>query len=312
MSVESLRADIVEIGRRMYARGYTASNDGNISVRVGDDRLLMTPKSVCKGFMTPDMMCVTDLAGKKIQGDRDPSSEMLMHLEVYRQRPDVRAVVHAHPPTATGFAVAGIPLDRAVLAEVLTTLGSIPLAEYATPSTSELPEAVRKYIKAHDGMLLANHGALTVGGDLYSAYYKMETVEHFAQISLVARMLGRENLISREEVLRLQGLRGTYGIQAPAPICLDPDVSGSSTPAQTVVAGRPEGEDKDAATCQTVQAPAGTGSRLVPALDFMNDSRFRASAALQQAAREAGDEAEIRLTYRELSALIEDAIKSLR
>ena len=145
--------------------------------------------------MTPDMMCITDLEGRKLQGDRDPSSEMLMHLEVYRQRPDVQAVVHAHPPTATGFAVAGIPLDRAVLAEVLTTLGSIPIAEYATPSTSELPEAVRKYIKAHDGMLLANHGALTVGADLFAAYYKMETIEHFAKISLVARLLGRENLI---------------------------------------------------------------------------------------------------------------------
>ena len=226
MTIESLRADIVEVGRRMYARGYTASNDGNISVRVGDDRLLMTPKSVCKGFMTPDMMCVTDLAGRKIQGDRDPSSEMLMHLEVYRQRPDVKDVVHAHPPTATGFAVAGIPLDRAVLAEVLTTLGSIPLAEYATPSTVELPEAVRKYIKAHDAMLLANHGALTVGGDLFSAYYKMETIEHFAKISLVARMLGGENLISRDEVMRLQELRGTYGIKAPAPICLDPAAPG--------------------------------------------------------------------------------------
>ena len=118
--------------------------------------------------------------------------------------------------------MAGIPLDRAVLAEVLTTLGSIPIAEYATPSTSELPEAVRKYIKAHDGMLLANHGALTVGTDLFSAYYKMETIEHFAKISLVARMLGRENLIAREEVDRLQGLRGSYGIKAPAPICPDP------------------------------------------------------------------------------------------
>ena len=135
-------------------------------MRLGADRLLMTPKSVCKGFMTPDMMCITDLDGRKLQGDRDPSSEMLMHLEVYRQRPDVQAVVHAHPPTATGFAVAGIPLDRAVLAEVLTTLGSIPIAEYATPSTAELPEAVHKYIKAHDGMLLANHGALTVGRPL--------------------------------------------------------------------------------------------------------------------------------------------------
>jgi L-fuculose-phosphate aldolase len=281
MSVESLRADIVEIGRRMYARGYTASNDGNISVRIDASRLLMTPKSVCKGFMTPDMMCVTDLDGKKLQGDRDPSSEMLMHLEVYRQRPDVQAVVHAHPPTATGFAVAGIPLDRAVLAEVLTTLGSIPLAEYATPSTAELPEAVGKYIKAHDGMLLANHGALTVGGDLYSAYYKMETIEHFAKISLVARTLGRENLISREEVMRLQELRGTYGIKAPAPICAD--------------------EPVDDATCQTVQAPEGDGARLIPDV-----------IGVPARAERAGDEAEIRLTYRQLSALIEDAIRNLR
>jgi L-fuculose-phosphate aldolase len=273
----SLRADIVEVGRRMYARGYTASNDGNISVRLGPDRLLMTPKSVCKGFMTPDMMCITDLEGKKLQGDRDPSSETLMHLEVYRQRPDVRAVVHAHPPTATGFAVAGIPLDRAVLAEVLTTLGSIPIAEYATPSTRELPEAVRKYIKAHDGMLLANHGALTVGADLFGAYYKMETIEHFAKISLVARMLGRENLLSREEVTRLQDLRGAYGIKAPAPIC-----------AETV-------EDE---SCQVVQAPAGGGKRLVP--------------EMVRRAAEADGEGEIRLTYRELSALIEEAIRSLR
>src|SRR3990170_7132068 len=173
-SETQLRADIVEVGRRMYARGYTASNDGNISARLDDRRLVMTPKSVCKGFMTPEMLCITDLDGTKLAGERDPSSEMQMHLEVYRQRPDVEAVVHAHPPIATGFAVAGIPLDRAVLAEVLTTLGSVPIAEYATPSTLELPEAVRKYIKAHDGMLLANHGALTVGADLFAAYYKME------------------------------------------------------------------------------------------------------------------------------------------
>src|ERR671922_1030536 len=219
VSESQLRADIVEVGRRMYARGYTASNDGNISARLGADRLLMTPKSVCKGFMTPDMMCITDLDGRKLQGDRDPSSEMLMHLEVYRQRPDVRAVVHAHPPIATGFAVAGIPLDRAVLAEVVTTLGSVPIAEYATPSTKELPEAVRKYVRAHDGMLLANHGALTLGTDLFSAYYKMETIEHFAHISFIARLLGGERLLSRDEVLRLEKLRGSYGIASPAPIC---------------------------------------------------------------------------------------------
>jgi L-fuculose-phosphate aldolase len=299
---QQLRADIVEVGRRMYARGYTASNDGNISVRLGTDRLLMTPKSVCKGFMTPEMMCITDLEGRKLQGDRDPSSEMLMHLEVYRQRPDAQAVVHAHPPTATGFAVAGIPLDRPVLAEVLTTLGSIPIAEYATPSTKELPAAVRKYIKAHDGMLLANHGALTVGGDLYAAYYKMETIEHFAKISLVARLLGRENLIAREEVDRLQGLRGTYGIKAPAPICADP-----ADALALLDSGNP-------ALCQVVQAPEGGGQRLVP--DVTGDgppslaSPSRASYGRPpQRSEEAG---EIRLTYRELSALIAEAVRNLR
>src|SRR4029079_4589275 len=148
-------------------------------------------------------------------------SDARSHLEVYRQRPEIQAVVHAHPPTATGFAVAGIPLDRAVLAEVVTTLGSVPIAEYATPSTRELPDAVRKYVKAHDGMLLANHGALTLGADLFAAYYKMETIEHFAKISLVARLLGGERLLSREEVTRLQDLRGAYGISAPAPICAE-------------------------------------------------------------------------------------------
>jgi L-fuculose-phosphate aldolase len=282
----ALRADIVEIGRRLYARAYTASNDGNISVRLGADRLLMTPRSVCKGFMTPDMMCITDLDGRKLQGDRDPSSEMLMHLEVYRQRPDVHAVVHAHPPMATGFAVAGIPLTRAVLAEVLTTLGSIPIAEYATPSTAELPAAVRQYIKAHDGMLLANHGALTVGADLFAAYYKMETIEHFAKISLVARLLGRENVIAREEVDRLQDLRGTYGIKAPAPICADPVVDSAA-----------------AALCQIVEAPAGGGQRLVPNLS---------EAPTMTPAGGSDEDREIRLTYRELSVLIEEAIRSLR
>jgi L-fuculose-phosphate aldolase len=303
MSESQLRADIVEVGRRMYARGYTASNDGNISVRFGSDRLLMTPKSVCKGFMTPDMMCITDLEGRKLQGERDPSSEMLMHLEVYRQRPDVQAVVHAHPPIATGFAVAGIPLDRAVLAEVLTTLGSIPIADYATPSTKELPEAVRKYIKAHDGMLLANHGALTSGADLYAAYYKMETIEHFAKISLVARLLGRENLLAREEVDRLQGLRGTYGIKSPAPICADP-----SEALAVLDSGNP-------AMCQVVQAPHGDGQRLVPDVILDGTPSLASSSPASYAARppqQPQGAEEIRLTYRELSALIEDAIRQLR
>ena len=148
---------------------------------------------------------------------------------------------------------------------------------------------MRKYIKAHDGMLLANHGALTVGADLFAAYYKMETIEHFAKISLVARLLGRENLIAREEVERLQELRGTYGIKAPAPICPDPSALGD------LLAG------SDPATCQVVEAPAGGGMRLVP--DRRRFGRVPPKPMTK---------AEIRLTYRELSALIEDAIRSLK
>ena len=276
---EQARADIVEVGRRLWERGYVASNDGNISVRLDAQRLMTTPKNVSKGFMTPDMMVITDYDGRKIAGQRDPSSELKMHLEVYRNRPDAGAVVHAHPPTATGFAVAGIALDRAVLAEVITTLGSIPIAEYATPSTQELPDAVRKYIKAHDGLLLANHGALAVAGDVFNAYYRMETIEHFAKISLVARTLGREHLLSRDEVDRLQGLRGMYGIASPAPICTDDTVT-------------PPGQ----LDCQVVQAP---------------DSTERLVAHVPQLPA-GGTEGEIRLTYRELTALIEDAVRQLK
>ena len=277
---EQIRADIVEAGRRLYARAYIASNDGNISARLDDRRLVTTPKSVSKGFMTPDMMVIVDYDGRKLAGERDPSTELPMHLEIYRNRPDANAVVHAHPPIATGFAVAGIPLTRAVLAEVITTLGSIPIAAYGTPSTSELPEAVRKYIRAHDAMLLANHGAVTCGGDVMGAYYKMETVEHFAKISLVARLLGREHLISREQVERLQGLRGMYGIPSPAPLCADPADAGG-----------------DQVLCQTLEAPESSDGRLVPDVP-----------ALDRARRDG----EIRLTYGELTALIADAVRTLK
>jgi L-fuculose-phosphate aldolase len=290
---EQTRAEIVEAGRRMYARGYVASNDGNISARLDDTRILTTPKSVSKGFMTPDMMVIVDYEGKKLSGDRDPSSELPMHLEIYRNRPDVNAVVHAHPPLATGFAVAGIPLTRAVLAEVVTTLGSIPIAEYGTPSTAELPAAVRKYIKAHDGLLLANHGAVTCCRSVMTAYYKMETIEHFAKISLVARLLGREHLISREEVERLQGLRGMYGIAAPAPLCADPSEI-AATPDQIL--------------CQVLEAPEAGSARLVPDVAPSPRPVPDVASTLRQASRDG----EIRLTYGELTALIADAVKNLR
>ena len=295
---ERLRADMVEVGRRLHDRGFVASNDGNVSVRIGDDRLVTTPTGVSKGFMTPDMMVTTDLSGRKLAGDREPSSELLMHLAVYEHRPEIRAVVHAHPPTATGFAVAGIALDRAVLAEVVCTLGSIPIADYGTPSTSELADAVRRHIRAHDGLLLANHGALTVADELFAAYYKMETVEHFARISLVARQLGREHLLSREEVDRLQGLRDHYGIAAPAPLC------------------PPDGREGEGGECQVLQAPSRPGERLVdpetPAPGSPDVPPASADAPPPGSGRPPGGDEEVRLTYRELTALIADAVTQLR
>jgi len=216
---------------------------------------------------------------------RKPSSEIQMHLVAYRQRADVGAVVHAHPPLSTGFAVAGIPLDRAVLAEVVTTLGSIPIVEYGTPSTRELADTVAPYVKAHDGLLLANHGALALGPDLFAAYYRMETIEHFARISLTARLLGREHLLSREEVNRLQNLRGSYGIASPAPICPDP---------------MPVTADADPA-CQVVQAPSSSAARLVP----------DTSVAAGPGRVSIGTDGEIRLTYAQLTELIDEAVRQL-
>lgn len=286
MDVAQLRHDIVEVGRRLWTRGLVASNDGNISVRLPGGLLLVTPASVSKGFMNPDMMVITDMEGRLLEGapGRKASSEILMHLVAYRHRPDVNAVVHAHPPLSTGFAVAGIPLDRAVLAEVVTTLGAIPIAEYGTPSTPELPAAVEAYVKTHDAMLLANHGALALGGDLFGAYYKMETIEHFARISLVARMLGREHLLSRHEVERLQQLRNRYGIAAPAPVCVEEE----------------SGYDAD---CQVVVAPNAAseapGDRLIPD-SSMTSGRVKI-----------GTGGEIQLTYGQLTSLIDEAVRQL-
>lgn len=290
MDIARLREDIVEVGRRLWTRGYVASNDGNISVRLPGDRLLVTPASVSKGFMSPDMMVITDMDGRLLEGapGRKASSEILMHLVAYRQRPDVQAVVHAHPPLSTGFAVAGVPLDRAVLAEVVTTLGAIPIAGYGTPSTPELPAAVEPYVKTHDALLLANHGALALGADLFAAYYKMETIEHFARISLVARMLGREHVLSREEVDRLQQLRDRYGIASPAPVCVEPASGGGATPGD----------------CQVVVAADVPGARLVADVP-----ELPAAGGAGSSAGSVGNAGEIQLTYGELSSLIDEAVQ---
>ncbi len=214
-----LRKDIVEVGRRIWLRGYVAANDGNISVRIGPDEFLCTPTGVSKGFMTPEMVIKVNGRGERISGTLKPSTEIKLHLGVYRDRPDVNAVVHAHPPVSTAFAVAGLPLSKCTLPEVIISLGNIPLAQYGTPSTEELPAAIAKYVKDHDAFLLENHGALTVGTDVYNAYHKMETMEHFATISLAARQLGGEQELPSHQVSRLIEIRNKMGIKGAHPGC---------------------------------------------------------------------------------------------
>ncbi|HGY54089.1 MAG TPA: class II aldolase/adducin family protein [Caldithrix abyssi] len=216
-----LKKQIIEIGRRVWTRGYVAANDGNISVRINDNELLTTATGVSKGFMTPEMIVKVDMNGKMISktSTYKPSSEVKMHIEVYKERPDIKSVVHAHPPYCTSFAVAGIPLDRCVLPEAVMIIGSVPIAKYGLPSTMEIPENIRPHIKNSDAILLENHGALTLGPDLLSAYFKMETLEHTAQIVWNAVQLGNVNVLPKEEADRLLGLREKYTISGRVTAC---------------------------------------------------------------------------------------------
>ena len=211
MTFQEEREAVCRVGKLLYDRGYVAANDGNISVRVGEGRLLITPSGVSKGRMTPDMLLVTDLDGTVIEGNRHPSSEGKMHLEVYRGRPDVNAVVHAHPPVSTAFAVCRRGLETPYLSEPVAGLGQVPCTpSFAMLSTEEVPQSVRPYLADHNALLLANHGALAWGGDLWEAFDRLETVEHTAKIVLNAQLLGGGIPLTEEEVVRLQGLRGMY------------------------------------------------------------------------------------------------------
>lgn len=216
-SDDLIKQDIVEVGRRIYNREFVAANDGNISVRIGENAVLTTPTGVSKGFMTPEMIIKVTLEGRKLEGELNPSSELSMHLDIYRHRPDVRAVIHAHPPTATAFAVAGIPLDKPILPEIVITLGAVPIAKYGTPSTEELPLNIRQYLEKHDAILLENHGALTMGTDVYSALYKMENIEHYAKVSLIVRQLGVERELPHGELAKLLQVREKLGFSGRHP-----------------------------------------------------------------------------------------------
>lgn len=212
MTYEKLREEICDVCHKMWQQGWVAANDGNVSVKIADGLIMCTPTGISKSFITPEKLLIVDenLSIVEAAEGYKPSSEMKMHLGCYKERADVKAVVHAHPPTATGFAVAGKSLDEYSMIETVIAIGSIPVTPYGTPSTDEVPNAIAPYLAEHDVLLLKNHGALTVGCDLLTAYYRMETLELYAKISLTAHMLGGAEEIDRKNIDKLLYLRENY------------------------------------------------------------------------------------------------------
>ena len=220
MAIENeIKQQICDIGKRIYDRRMVASNDGNISVRISENEYLCTPTGVSKGFMTPEYICKIDGEGNVLEANEGfrPSSEIKMHLRVYAKRPDVKAVVHAHPIFATSFAIAGIPLTQPIMPEAVIALGEVPIAEYGTPSTEEIPDAVEKYLPYYDAVLLANHGALSYSDSLLAAYHKMESLEFYAELLFRSRQLGGPKEFTNEQVKRLYEIRRKFGMTGKHP-----------------------------------------------------------------------------------------------
>src|SRR3984893_13822303 len=220
-SEDEHRRDICTAGGWIHGRGFVASTDGNISVRLDSRLILTSPPGISKGLMSPDDLVVTDLQGRKLAGRREPSSEMAMHLLIYLRRPDVNAVCHAHPPIATAHAAAGLPLNKALLSAIVISLGDVPVAQYGTPGTPELSDSLEPLVENYDAILLANHGVVTCGADLLTAFFRMETVEHFAQVSLASELLGKQVLLSGRDVEKLLAARMRYGTTTAAPVTTD-------------------------------------------------------------------------------------------
>lgn len=218
-SALAARRDIVRVCRRLWERGLIAGPDGNVSARLSADRILVTPAGMSKVDVQPSDLLEMSLAGESRRGAGRASSEVRMHLRIYRRRPDVGAVVHAHPPTATGFAVAGEAFMACILPEVIFQVGWVPLVPYATPGTEELADAFEPFLSGHDAFLMANHGATTIGPSLHVAHQRMESLEHAARIVLTARLLGRVNTLTADEVARLVAARERAGLPGPYPGC---------------------------------------------------------------------------------------------
>src|SRR5919202_3406880 len=210
MDEQTARREIVRVGKLMYERSYVVSSDGNVSVRLDDGRIVATPTQVNKGRMTEEMLAVTDIDGRPLN-DRRASSELAMHLLIYRERPDVNAVCHAHPPHGTAFAVAGLAIDQPILSEVILTLGCVPLASYGTPSTDELTQAMQPLVKYHNALLMANHGAVAYGTDLWQAWDRLGTLEHTAKIAILSRVLGGSRNLPADAIEKLINVREAAG-----------------------------------------------------------------------------------------------------
>ncbi len=229
----TVRKEMVEIGRRRYAKDLVAANDGNLSVLIDPDTILITSTGSCLGFLKPSELAIIDREGKVRSGTIQPTSEYRLHLEVYQRRDDVRAIVHGHPPLCTAFSVAGESMDQCVLPEVVFTLGAIPTTAYGTPTPEETPRIIREYIGRCDAMILDRHGTLTVGGSLTNAYYKLEKIEHTAKVILAAKMLGRVRILDKDQVKNLMKVRSDAGLSgniihcvccSPSPPSVDFDI----------------------------------------------------------------------------------------
>src|SRR2546422_1126826 len=210
MDEQTARRDLVKICQLLYERSYVVASDGNVSALLDDGRVLATPTMTCKGRMTEDQLALTDSNGRPLTAQK-PSSELAMHLLIYQERPDVKPVCHAHPPHGTAFAVAGLAIDQPILSEVILTLGCVPLAAYGTPSTDELTEAMRPLVKHHNALLMANHGAVAYGSDLWQAFDRLETLEHTAKIAILSRVLGGSKNLPADAIEKLINVREAAG-----------------------------------------------------------------------------------------------------
>jgi L-fuculose-phosphate aldolase len=218
MDESNARKLIVEIGKLLYDRCYVVASDGNVSIRLDENTVLATPTMTCKGRMTEDCLALTDMNGKPL-GDKKASSELSMHLLIYKMRPEINAVCHAHPPHGTAFAVAGLAIDKPILSEVILTLGCVPLTDYGTPSTSELTEAMKPFIAHHNALLMANHGAVAYGDDLWQAFDRLETLEHTAKIAILAKALGGANDLPADAIEKLINIREKAGYLTDSARC---------------------------------------------------------------------------------------------